>query len=225
MIRSDERHKHECNFKETPMKVTRVLKIAAAFALAALIFAIANPKTVHAVVSTLVTVANTPANPVPVSGTVSLDPGVLDHSARRGIQLFSQCTFNSNHCDGSFSGSQGSFRVPDGHRLVIQTVSFRVLLPATQQVISLGLSSFSGNVAGPGVFNTYYLHLQSDGPVVQSQLYSVAQPLTAYADAGTFISFDAERNSFGSANDITSLNGSLSGYLIDCNVEPCDAQP
>ena len=207
------------------MKIRRLLKITAAFALAALIFAVANPKTVHAVVSTLVTVANTSANPVPISGTVSLDPGALEHSARRGIQLTAQCSFLSNHCNGSFSGSQGSFRVPDGHRLVIQTVSVRVLLPSTQQVISLGLSSFSGNVGGPGVFSTYYLHLQSDGPVVQSQLYSVVQPLTAYADAGTFVSLDAERNSFGGASDITSLNASLSGYLVDCSVEPCDAQP
>src|SRR5690348_8962033 len=137
----------------------RFLAIAAAFALAALIFTIANPRTLHALVSTLVTVANTSANPVPISGTVSLDLGALEHSARQGIQLTAQCSFFSNHCNGSFSGSQGSFRVPDGHRLVIQTVSFRVLLPATQQVISLGLSSFSGNVAGPGVFGTYYLHL------------------------------------------------------------------
>ena len=204
---------------------TTFLKVAAAFALAALILAIANPRALHAVVSTLVTVANTSANPVPISGTVSLDPGAIEHSARQGIQLTAQCSFASNHCDGSFSGSQGSFRVPDGHRLVVQTISFRVLLPATQQVISLGVSSSSSNTSGAGVFSTYYLHLQSDGPVVQSQLYSVTQPLTKYADGGTFISFDAERNSFGGANDITSLNGGLSGYLVDCSVEPCDAQP
>jgi len=206
--------------------ITTFLKIAAAFALAALILAIAHPKTVHAVVSTLVTVANTPANPVPVSGTVSLDPDVLDHSARRGIQLTAHCSFFSNHANCSFAGSQGSFRIPDGHRLVIETVSVRVLLPSAQQVISLTLQSLSGNAStGPAVFGNYYLHLQSDGPVVQSQLYSVAQPLTAYADAGTFVSLDAERNSFGGVNDISSVDAGLSGYLIDCSVEPCDAQP
>src|SRR5947209_17331013 len=68
------------SIKETVMKSAKnFLMVAGAFALAMLVFAIAAPKTPHAIVATLVQITNTASNPVPVD---------RDNSARHAVRLF-----------------------------------------------------------------------------------------------------------------------------------------
>jgi|GEM_PF-6856098 len=79
----------------------------------ALVFSLAAPKTVHAVVSALVTVANTAANPVPVQS-------VDDHA----LHAFQESTF----CTSAVSApcqAQDLLPVPLGMTAVVQDVSGR----------------------------------------------------------------------------------------------------
>ncbi|HEV2617490.1 MAG TPA: hypothetical protein VGU63_12870 [Candidatus Acidoferrales bacterium] len=72
----------------------------------ALVFSLAAPKTVHAVVSALVTVANTAANPVPVSN--------VNEPALEAYQDFCKADLSSGTGDCAFQ------TIPAGKRLVIQ---------------------------------------------------------------------------------------------------------
>ena len=77
----------------------------------ALVIGLAAPKTVHAVASALVTVANTPANPVPVQS--------VDDHALHTFQEEGTCTSAVNfNCQ-----AQGFFPVPLGMTAVVQDVS------------------------------------------------------------------------------------------------------
>jgi hypothetical protein len=77
----------------------------------ALMIGLAAPKTVHAVVSALITVANTPANPVPVQS--------VDDHALHAFQEAGSCTSAiSAPCQ-----AQGLFPVPLGMTAVVQDVS------------------------------------------------------------------------------------------------------
>ena len=71
----------------------------------AFVFALAAPKTVHAVVSALVTVSNTTANPVPVSNVNEPALEAYQDFCRIDFSTASSCNFQA---------------VPAGKRLVIQ---------------------------------------------------------------------------------------------------------
>ena len=80
-------------------------------AVVALVIGLVAPKTVHAVVSALVTVANTSANPVPVQS--------VDNHAMHAFQEAAACTSAANvSCQ-----AQGLFPVPLGMTAVVQDVS------------------------------------------------------------------------------------------------------
>jgi hypothetical protein len=91
----------------------RMVTVIGGVTIAAFVLMLAAPKTVHAIVSTLVTVANTTANPVPVDDakgnyiTLSLTPG-------------SQ-TFNEILPDGT---SVSNYSVPSGEKFVITDISW-----------------------------------------------------------------------------------------------------
>jgi|SRR5579872_2811866 len=79
--------------------------------LVALILALAVPRTAHAVLSALVTVVNTPTNPVPVQS--------VDDHALHAFQWAARCTSDVNaNCQ-----AQGLFPVPLGMTAVVQDVS------------------------------------------------------------------------------------------------------
>lgn len=77
----------------------------------ALVIGLAAPKTVHAVVSALVTVANTPANPVPVQS--------VDDHALHAFQEAGHCT----SAIGVSCQAQDLLPVPLGMTAVVQDVS------------------------------------------------------------------------------------------------------
>ena len=79
----------------------------------ALVIGLAAPKTVHAVVSALVTVANTPANPVPAQ------------EVKESRANFVTLSFNGSGYDEILpDGSKSVFAIPTGQQFVITDVSW-----------------------------------------------------------------------------------------------------
>lgn len=81
--------------------------------LAALLLSFASPKVVHAIVSTLVTVANTSSNPVPVQDTKD---NYITLSFNQDSQTFSEIL-----PDGTVVNN---YAVPSGEKLVITDISW-----------------------------------------------------------------------------------------------------
>jgi hypothetical protein len=163
---------------------TTFLKIAAAFALAAFIFAIANPKTVHGIVSTLVTVANTPSSPVPVQPVPARQVVAAD--------CFPQIT-NGNFGGSCFLNDPSSgnpYTVPAGKRLVVDTTSVFCSVPSGQNILNPALFS---NVGGSPNFTGF--RTAFEGPNGNADSYTLAQNGIAYADAGTSLDFQILKNS------------------------------
>ena len=177
----------------------RLLTIAAAFTLAALIFAIANPKTVHAVVSTLVTVVNTasspvPVQPVPARQVVAADcfPQMADGSF--GTTCFLNESFSSN-----------PYTVPAGKRLVVDTTSVFCTVPSGQKIINPVLFS---NVGGNPNYTGFRQALEGANGGADS--YTLAQNGIAYADPGSSLNFQILRNAnSGSASCGVWMQGHL----------------
>jgi hypothetical protein len=79
--------------------------------LAALLLALTAPKAVHAVVSTLVTVANTPTNPVYTTDAVN---------SENLLQV--TCTLPDTSFDGNSISNRSCYTVPAGQRALIEQV-------------------------------------------------------------------------------------------------------
>jgi hypothetical protein len=88
----------------------RMIKAIGGVAIAAVLLTLAAPKTVQAVVSTLVTVANTAANPVPTQA--------VDNPAKTPFAAFGSCSVSGSVCNAS-----DFFAVPVGMTAVVQDVS------------------------------------------------------------------------------------------------------
>jgi hypothetical protein len=145
------------------------------------------PKTVHAVASALVTVANTSANPVP-----TIAP---DNPARTAMVLRAFCLMPADftECTAPFDSSSGSFVVPVGQRLVVDCVSgaisFNPGQTASVAVTATTRTAGGGSQTLPMIF-----------PVVGSSFsnsfgvgFSVSSPMTAYFDPGTSLGVAVQR--------------------------------
>jgi hypothetical protein len=98
--------------------ISKIAFVALVCVLIVSAFAVMEPKAVHAVVATLVQVANTSASPVPV-----------DIGPRQAIQLYTQVnSSNFGRADFAVVGV-GDFVVPAGQRLVIQQISGYISAP------------------------------------------------------------------------------------------------
>jgi hypothetical protein len=107
--------------RRTMMNAFRKVLIGiGALAVVALGVELAAPRRVHAVVSALVTVANTTSNPVP---TIDATQSVSQNVALLGVGYAGYpISFSTVNPDGSKSSS--AFKVPDGQTLVITDVDF-----------------------------------------------------------------------------------------------------
>src|SRR5271154_3686295 len=114
----------------------RMVTVIGGVAIAAFLLTLAAPKAVHAIVSTLVTVANTTANPVPVDDakgnyiTLSFNPDAQ--------------TFNEVLPDGTVVSN---YSVPSGEKFVITDVSW---VTTCADLSLVGLSCYKS--AGDSVF-------------------------------------------------------------------------
>ncbi len=192
-----------------------------------------------------VNVVNSPANPVPVTGSVSvtgavtgtvtgtvgLAPGasvLIDNTvgdpvrvrnvndAIQPIQARSSCLVNALGCLPTI------YTVPAGKRLVIEYASMNVcVLPGQSATLSIATT-----VGGQSVFHYLNGTPPAAGPGtasigcnsgLPSSEVATGQQVKIYADPGTFVVLTGSRNStVGSAN----FQFSISGYLVDVPFTP-----
>jgi hypothetical protein len=130
-------------------------------ALLAMLFAVAAPKAVHAIVATLVQVTNTSANPVP---TVATDNPALQPFA---------------HTYGVYGPLDHTFQVPAAKTLVIEQVEvscFQIVLPSVVVGVTTG-----------GVQN-YTTLFPAPAPGDNTN-WGLTQMVRFYADGGTTVTF------------------------------------
>ena len=185
------------------MKFTKTFFIGfGGFALAALLLTMLAPKAAHAVVATLVQVANTSANPVP-----NLD---TERAARIPYQSFVTVTT----CSG-LNWSYFSFTdAPSGYRLVVENVSGYFYVVSGTTVPPVGRLINSGALKGvwgiPGALGTNFgaTHAGLNGNI------------TAYFNPGDGPALGVMVNMAASPYEQTAT---LSGYLENCAVTGCPA--
>jgi hypothetical protein len=182
---------------------------------------------------TSVTVVNTP---LPVTGTVQLPSGTsvrIDNTvtdpvrvrnvndALQPVQVTANCATDPDF--GTLGCGPGTFyTVPAGKRLVIEYASMDIGCILPGQAVTLAITTTTNGVdathfamapaaAGPGV-TAIACNLPS-----ASSITAVGQVVRLYADAGTFVSVAANRNSNVGQMDATI---SISGYLMDVPLTP-----
>jgi hypothetical protein len=192
-------------FKRFLMGIGTVVLLALSLQLVA-------PKAVHAVVSTLVTIANTPANPVPIRDVA--DPTNFPYSAELCAEA------NVGSCDPSLSQA---FVVPSvtstGNtvkQLVIEYVSGSCTFDTTVPLFLDGVYLVSANPndtnnpsspdqpTGQFVFVYGTSHIPGDLPF--------ASPVRMYVAPGARVGFGA---AYGTNSGNSSYcKGNLTGYLV-----------
>jgi hypothetical protein len=186
-------------------------KIAIGFGgvvLAALLLALTAPKAVHAVVSTLVTVANTATNPVPVHSVDS--PALL-----QAFEVGGDCVSSAfQPCSGTL------LTVPAGLTAVVQDVSGYCVIPSTNSAPAPPPSHVTIQVSGVALgtlrLNTVFQYADSN-----KTTYTFGRPVTLYApgvndpNAGpSTISYSTTPQS-GSYDECTLF---VAGYYIPTNL-------
>jgi hypothetical protein len=177
----------------------RVLMFLGSVVLAAALVSVLAPKATHALVATLVQVANTTANPVPNSDVDN--PG-------RATLVVTACNANSTSNDSSSSqiGCISDYTVPGGNRLVIQQVEANCATPTGQSLVQTGmLVSTNGNQF------VHQLPLLNEGAYVGIASFMNDLAVHFYADPGSTLRFDTY---ITDTTDKTDCVFTASGYLI-----------
>ncbi len=170
----------------------KLLSALGAVLLAALLLVVAAPKTVHALVATLVQVSNTPSNPAIT----------LEEEAQSAFVANTTCSFVTTDCT-----INSLYSVPENKIAVIESVSDYCYIAEGTTIIKSYLT-FTFNQPQS---NTMFLAFPPTQPTSfdGSSLFTTALSLKSYA-VGT-ISFVAESDNdqpFGSDCQVT-----LSGHL------------
>ncbi|MGB0036707.1 MAG: hypothetical protein WBP79_14645 [Candidatus Acidiferrales bacterium] len=166
--------------------------------------AVMAPRAARAVVSTIVTVANTAANPVPNSD--------VDNGARQPFQQ----QFSIGVPDGSNEGFQDSITVPAGKRLVVEFVSGEIFLPTNQQprieICTLANSGFTDHA-------THHILATLQQPISflpatgnDTSTWVFSQSTEIYADPGTSLTMEVLKNSNSGA---ASFFLTISGHFVN----------
>lgn len=168
----------------------RLLMVAGATALAAMVAVLLSPRATHAIVSTLVTVVNTSANPVPTVPTQA-----LNH-----FNVTTGCSFSGSEC-----AIDTLFSVPAGKTAVVESVSGFCNTENGIGIVLLRLDSTPSDhttsffVPGPG--------LLSGG----------TNTITSWAQSGNFYASPSSTLRFTAASTGQSLSGfclvDINGYL------------
>jgi len=132
----------------------------------ALVIGLAAPKTVHALVSALVTVANTSANPVPAQ------------EVKESRANFVTLSFNGSGYDEILpDGSRSAFAIPTGEQFVITDVNW---ITACETFFSTTCNKSAGDAVilvlggGPNGF----------GPYMSQSIYASANGFSNFLTAG-----------------------------------------
>jgi len=189
--------------KENAMRLTKKTLIAMGLVTAVVALTLLSGSPVLAASSKDVIVANTPGQPVPVTGTVE----VVNDALYQPYIKQADAIINSG------TQLQVSFDVPDGKRLILETVVVQAAVPSPQKVrVSLDAQ------VNPAI-NQYvigFLSVQSPGPIDGFEYYVVNQPFKLRQD--WFQNSNAEiivRMSRDSSSGEASLLVTVYGYLVD----------
>ena len=163
------------------------------------------PKALHALVATLVQVANTSANPAIVSNMD--DPGRIPYQSQVLIDPNSPFTCSSVDCEATFP------TVPANHRLVVLHLAATFAFSSAPGQVNLEYAgaAFTGGLSSApaalknALFNQF---------LVQFDL-----PVQFYVDAGQSFLVKAQ-TSLG-----LPVSGTVTatGYMLDCAAAPCSA--
>ena len=185
------------------MKYTKsILMGTGSFLLAGLTLTLLAPKAAHAVVATLVQVANTTSSPV----------NNLDAESNSRIPYQSSVILRSSCGSGVPTGCLFNLTaVPAGYRLVVQNVSV-VLVVSPGSTPPLGILE-NGDGLAMG------LAAGAVGPNLGGNSYAgFNQAVTAYFDAGS------QPSVFVVANFINDFQyATVTGYLQNCTLSACPA--
>ena len=134
---------------------------------------------------------------------------VRDVNGRNAFAFFE----NDSYEDGE-DAHAARFTVPEGKRLVIESLSIEAGLPAGQTMVLASVQARAND--------SFFVHHL--GPTYHGQtsnnfsIFLVSQERTLYADGGTEVALTWVRNA-RAGGGIT--NASLVGYLIDCESDAC----
>jgi hypothetical protein len=164
-------------------------------AFVAMSFMLAAPKAVHAIVATLVQVANTSANPVPNSDVNNPDKATL---------LVLGCQGNADG-NANFTCDPNS-TIPVGQRFAIDRVEADCFTTAG---ITFGNAHLSLTEGGSPTAHVLPLNSLETGFNTE---YVLSMPVRFYADAGSYIGFEAY---LSAPSGDTFCNFQADGYLIN----------
>jgi hypothetical protein len=191
------------------MKLVKSLLIGTgSVVLAGFILTLLAPKALHAVVATLVLVANTSSNPAIVSDMD--DPGRVAYlSSARFISGPAEC--NSEGCLLNFGP------VPANHRLVVQHLSADLVFTSAPGQVSL--EYFGAGMGIRGGLTSQATAAFHNASVAQYR-EAFELPVQFYVDAGQSFQTNMQAENLGGF-----LGGSVtaSGYMLDCAAAPCAA--
>jgi hypothetical protein len=153
-----------------------------------------------------VIVVNTQANPVPVAGSVEVLNDAL-------YQPYIQLNASFDIPEGDLLG-EVLFDVPDGKRLILETVSVQAAVPEGQKVRVV--LDAQVKPTSPNKYFLGFLPVQSPGPILGVEYYIANQPFKLRQD--WFSGSNSEiivRMSRDSSSGTATLFVTLYGYLVD----------
>lgn len=159
-----------------------------------------------------VIVVNTPAKPVPVTGTVAVTGTPTVEVVNDALYEPYIKTAVVSIGDGTALG-EVAFDVPDGKRLILETVAVQAAVPSGQKV----RVSLQAQVAPS--FNPYvlgFLPVQSPGPILGYEYYIANQPFKLRQNPmiGSNAEIKVSMLRDSSSGDATLL-ATIYGYLVD----------
>jgi len=191
------------------MRLTRKILIGMGLVAAVVALTVLSGSPVLAAQDKDVIVVNTPAAPVPVTGTVAVkgtptvevvnDALYEPYIKLAGVSL----------SDGTLLG-QVTFDVPDGKRLVIETVSVQAAVPSGQKVrVFLDVTEGIGSLLG-------VVPVQSPGPILGVEYFVANLPFKLRKDAipGHTDEIVVRMGRDSSVGD-AGLLATIYGYLVD----------
>ncbi|HUA19215.1 MAG TPA: hypothetical protein VMU80_28305 [Bryobacteraceae bacterium] len=180
------------------------------FVLAGLILFMFAPKAAHALVATLVLVANTTANPAITSNMDN-----LGRVAYQSTQLGSQVLASNLGFGVNFPA------VPANHRLVVQHVSMQGFFtgsvpPSAQTLVALQCSNCAG---GNAPFSAFF----APSAQVGDNVVAVDSPVLVYFDQGQIPMVQVDSSAAIVTTQELPPTLTLTGYMLDCSAAPCSA--
>ena len=180
----------------------RMVTVIGGVTIAAFVLMLAAPKAVHAIVSTLVTVSNSTANPVPTLST--------DSPARQAVLLAASVVLFDGQATGTTLMTSGGtlFAVPAGQRLVVDSVTGTVGTPSGQTPVQTAFIASGGEAS-------IYPAATYQGTSNGSSNFSFATPYTTYLDPGSVMQAYCARGP--AASGIAQCNFLAAGHLESIN--------